>query len=495
MVPVDESLYLAIDQGSHASRAIIFDARGGIQARGRAGITTVEPRADWVEHDPNEVLAATRQAIQESVHTLGARIEQVRAVGLATQRSSIVCWDRDSGQALSNVISWRDRRAADWLANYQNAADRIHAITGLVLSPHYGASKLRWCLDHLPGVGGHRARGRLAMGPLSSFLTFQLCPDQPAVADPANASRTLLWDFRTRDWSPELLALFGVPIDCLPGSVPSRHDFGPIMLGGLRRPMTVVTGDQSAALFGFGTPLPETVYANLGTGAFLQQVVGREPVAAPGLLSSVVYQDDRQSVYVLEGTVNGAGSAILAMADELRMDIAYLQANSGRWLATVAEPPLFLNGIGGLGSPYWLADFPSSYVGAGDTAARIVAVMESIVFLLAVNLEEFAKFAPPPHRMMVSGGLAIVDPLCQRLADVTQLPVLRPPIREATARGLAFLLAERPAGWATDSSQSAFEPVANPAVRQRYRRWRQAMEQTVATERKNAAEPDRQRPL
>ena len=72
---------------------------------------------------------------------------------------------------------------------------------------------------------------RLALGPLSSFLAHRLAAGQPPLADPANASRTLLWDYRARDWSPELLKLFGVPTAGLPASVPSRHDFGTIALG------------------------------------------------------------------------------------------------------------------------------------------------------------------------------------------------------------------------------------------------------------------------
>lgn len=481
MANLGEPLYLTIDQGSHASRAIVFDAGGAVLARASAEIDTLHPRDEWVEHDPEALLDATSQVIQESARALGADVDRVQVAGLATQRSSIVCWDRDTGQPLSKVISWQDRRAADWLANFEHAADRVHAITGLVLSPHYGASKLRWCLDHLPEVAAARDANRLALGPLSSFLVHRLAAGQPPLADPANASRTLLWDYRAGDWSAELLELFGVPAASLPVSVPSRHDFGSISLDARQCPLTVVTGDQSAALFGFGEPMPETVYANLGTGAFLQQVVGGQPVAAPGLLSSVVYQDDQRSLYVLEGTVNGAGGALLVVADELGLSRDHMKAHSAQWLATVQDPPLFLNGVGGLGAPYWVADFPTRFVGDGDEAAKIVAVMESIVFLLTVNLEAFAQCAPQPRRMIVTGGLAAVDPLCQRLADLSGLQLTRPRLKEATARGLALLLAPRPASGAVETGQRDFMPAANPSLQQRYRRWRQAMADTIGT--------------
>ncbi len=479
MASVDEPLYLAIDQGSHASRAIVFDHQGGVLARAQAEIDTLRPRDDWVEHDPDALLDATRRVIADSARALGGDVERVQVAGLATQRSSIVCWDRDSGRPLCNVLSWQDRRAADWLADFEAAADRVHAITGLVLSPHYGASKLRWCLDNVPEVAAALDAKRLALGPLSSFLVHRLTDGQPPLADPANASRTLLWDYRARDWSPELLELFGVPEAALPMSVPSRHDFGTLALGAHQCPLTIVTGDQSAALFGFGEPATDTVYANLGTGAFLQQVVGGEPVAAAGLLSSVVYQDDQRSMYVLEGTVNGAGGALLAVADELGLDRDYMKAHSAQWLASVQDPPLFLNGVGGLGAPYWVPDFPTRFVGDGDDAAKIVAVMESIAFLLIVNLEAFAECAPQPRRLVVTGGLAAVDPLCQRLAELSGLPVTRPRIKEATARGLALLLSPGAATWTTAGGHSDFTPAANPALQQRYQRWQQVMVDTI----------------
>ncbi|MDJ0926583.1 MAG: FGGY family carbohydrate kinase [Gammaproteobacteria bacterium] len=470
-----QHLYLAIDQGSHASRAIVFDASGSIQARAKADIHTLKPLPGWVEHEPSELIGATRQVIDDIGVALGPGAKNIRAAGFATQRSSIACWNPGSGATLSPIISWQDRRAADWLRQFENREERVHEITGLVLSPHYGASKLRWCNDHIPEVATALDDQQLAYGPLSSFLTYSLCEEHPLTADPANASRTLLWDYRQRDWSDELLDLFGLSRSCLPASVPSRFDFGSLRVGNTIVPLSVVTGDQSAALFGFGAPTSDTVYVNLGTGAFIQQVVDGAPVFAPDLLSSVVYQDAERAVYVLEGTVNGAGSAIRAVAQELEMDQEYLEANSAAWLDTIEDPPLFLNGIGGLGAPFWVPDFPTRFVGKGDKAEKIAAVMESIVFLLTTNLEAFSEFAPRPERMLVTGGLANVDPLCQCLADLSGLPVSRPRIREATAKGLAYLLADRPDDWSAPSRPTDYSPATNLPLQQRYQRWQQEM--------------------
>ena len=106
----------------------------------------------------------------------------------------MACWDRNTGVALSPVISWQDRRNAEWLKQLEPRRDWIRARTGLVLTPHYGASKMRWCLDHLPAVRRAADANDLAMGPLASFIAFRLLSERPFVVDPANASRTQLWD-------------------------------------------------------------------------------------------------------------------------------------------------------------------------------------------------------------------------------------------------------------------------------------------------------------
>ena len=479
MTKSDGALYLAVDQGSHASRALVFNEQGDIQAHARKEITTLRPQPGWIEHDPEEILAAVRSSVREIERQLGKGAGRIECAGIATQRSSVVCWDRDTGQPLSNVISWQDRRAAEWLRGFEHASETVHAITGLVLSPHYGASKLRWCLDELDAVRDSFDQGRLAFGPLSSFLLQRLLDEPVPVADPANASRTLVWDYRQRDWSDELLDLFGLPLDALPKSVPSRYAHGALQIGAHDVPLELVTGDQSAALFGFGEPTPVTVHVNLGTGAFLQQVVGPEPIAVPGLLSSVVFQDQAQSLYVLEGTVNGAGSAILKITDELGMDREYMKANSAKWLDEVTDTPLFLNGVGGLGAPYWIANFPTRFVGDGDDREKISAVIESIVFLLAVNLEIFALHDPMPERLVVTGGLATIDPMCQRLADLTGLQVMRPQEQEATARGLAYLLANQPPHWLSAATQDGFNPRGSAPINKRYKNWRDAMQDAM----------------
>ncbi len=471
-----DRLYLCLDQGGHASRALVFDARGALQA-GAFREAGTRRAGDRVEQDPEELVVTLRQAIDEAVATLGGRADDIVAAGIATQRSSIACWDRRTGAALAPVLSWQDRRAHAWLERFSAHAGEIHRRTGLMLSAHYGASKLRWCLDHLPAVAAARRAGRLAMGPLASFLLFRLLGEKPLLADPANAARTLLWNIDAGEWDPWLLELFGIPPETLPRCVPTRHAFGTLRLNDRRIPLAVASGDQSAALFALGAPRPDSAYVNMGTGAFIQRVFERRPEAT-GLLAGLVYHDSSdRAVYVLEGTVNGADAALRWAGREWGLE--NIEAELPEWLARTGEVPVFLNGVSGLGAPFWVAEFPSRLIGDGAPWQKAVAVAESIVFLLQANLSIMQKTAPPVTRIIATGGLAWFDGLCRRLADLSGLPVYRPAEQEATARGTAYLLAGFPGDWPEERSGEPFTPQANPGLLRRYERWRAEMHRAL----------------
>lgn len=464
-----EPYTLSLDQGGHASRALVFDQDGKLRASAECRIRTRTQGRLKVEHPAAAMVDSLREAAEGALKRLPKRAE-VRAAALATQRSSIACWDRRTGRALSPVISWQDRRAARQVAALAPHTEEIRALTGLVLSPHYGASKLAWCLKHLKPVRQAERQGRLAAGPLASFIAANLLEERPCVADPVNGGRTQLLDVHQGEWSARLGQIFGVPLGVLPECVPNAYAFGHLAVGGRRLPLTVVTGDQPAALFALGKPRSDTAYVNIGTGAFVQR-----PIAAdvPGLLQSVIWRSARETFYALEGTVNGAGTAIQWCAARSRLPLAKVWRLLPEWLAAPGEPPLFLNGVGGLAAPFWRPLFRSRFIGRGGAPERMVAVVESVAFLLMENLALMRQGGTPIQRLVVTGGYANYDGLCQRLADLSGLPVARPELYEATALGAARLTGGITAPAA--ALEVSFTPAENGALRRRYGRWREAM--------------------
>lgn len=467
----DGGVFVAIDQGGHATRAVAFDAAGSRLASAFAGIETRRDALGHVEHDGEDLVASVRTALAGLASLVP--VGRWQAAGLAVQRSTIACWDRRTGAVLAPVISWQDRRQAGWLGRLAPSARRVHELTGLPLSPHYGASKLRWCLDHVAGVRAARDGRRLCAGPLASLLLHRLLEQRPVLSDEANASRTQLWSPVTRAWLPELLELFGLPAEILPGLAPTETAFGRLVAEGAGFPLVVCTGDQAAVPFAAGELDPEAVYVNLGTGAFALRRLDR-PAVAPPMLTSVLRSDRDTVDFVLEGTVNGAGSALDWYEHEEGLPAQRLLSSLEAAASTTADAPFFLNGIAGIGSPFWVPEFESRYVGDAEPAERFRAVAESIVFLLRANLDELVRHAGSPRRIVASGGLSRSGFLCRTLASLAGLPVHRLDDPEATARGLAFLVAGSPEGWRTPALD-VIEPARDPTLLDRYERWLELM--------------------
>ena len=472
-----KSLFLAIDQGGHASRAVVYNFEGDVVAISSVDLPAQHPQPHFVEHDAQDLLNSIWQSIEMVIEQLGERAKYIEAAGLATQRSNIVCWDKNTGEPLSPVISWQDTRAHHWLTELGLDNEDIHKTTGLFPSAHYGASKLRWCLDNLDPVKKALSEGRLCCGPMSSFIVFHLIANHPNLTDPVSASRTLLWHLHRKDWDQYLLDSFGIPREILPECVPTRYDYGDIQIGGHRIPLTIVTGDQSAAMYAYGPLQYSTAYVNIGTGAFVSRPSGYALTYARRLLTSVIYSNEQESHYVLEGTVNGAGSAIEWLQSEQPVDDLWQQLPG--WMDEIINPPLFLNGVSGLAAPYWLPEFETELDESAEPAANYVAVIESIVFLIHVNVQEMMKFASAPEQLQITGGLAKLDGLCQRLADLTRLPIYRPVECEATARGTAYLVADDPTHWPENEHGVWFKPKQNVVLDNRFLLWEQAMLQRM----------------
>lgn len=472
------ALYLCIDQGGHASRAIVFNHEGEIVSSAYCDVETEYPAKHYVELNARTILESINTSIKQVLINLGSEKKtQIVSAGLATQRSNIVCWNKETGKALSPVISWQDRRNTEWLEQVSDDNDYIHKTTGLFVSPHYGASKLRWCMDNISEVKKALAENKLAFGPMASFISFNLVEEKTFVVDPVNASRTQLWNLKKHNWDEKLLELFDIPLSALPTSVPSSYNYGHIEIDGLKIPLQLVTGDQSAAMYAYGKLQADTAYVNTGTGAFLSRSSGPLPLYSRRLLTSIIFQNKHkkniQNHYVLEGTINGAGSALEWLNKQYPDTNIYEYLSE--WLNEVETPPLFLNGVSGLAAPFWRPDFISKFNRKANLNEKTVAIIESIVFLLKACLDEMSKLASPPEQIQITGGLASQNGLNQRIADLSGLPVYRPTECEATARGVAYLLAGQPVHWPEQDAGEWFEPSDNPELKNRYGQWTETM--------------------
>ena len=458
-------LILAIDQGTHSTRAIVFDAGGRVVSMARQPVELLRLTRREIEQSPDEIRLSMHTVINTVLNDPVVDRSQIAVAGMATQRSSVLAWDRSSGIPLSPLLSWQDRRVAEALQTLMHHNQRIRELTGLHLSPHYGAGKLQWLLEHVAAVREAHAAGSLIMGPLAGFLLHHLTDSHDAVIDDANASRTLLWNLQQRNWDDTLLDLFAIPSGILPTCVPICTNYGLTRQSGI--PVTAVNGDQTAALYAHGTPPENTVLVNIGTGAFVLLPVN-DPAARPDCLLAGVSQSDKDAAsYYIEGTVNGGGAALQWAAG--KFNVSDMESRLPVWLEEIHNPTLFINTVGGLGAPWWQAGPEPHFLDADISAAEaMVAVIESIVFLVQANIEQIRLSNPAVDRIRISGGLSRLDGLCQRLASLSGLTIERPVEVEATARGIAWQAAGCPEGWSDTAAGKLFTPVDDKFLTERY---------------------------
>jgi glycerol kinase len=317
--------------------------------------------------------------------------------------------------------------------------------TGLVADPYFSATKLEWLLRD-SGVRRRAAQGELAAGTIESWLVAKLTNGRAHVTDHTNASRTLLYDLEARDWHPDLLELFGVPLEVLPTVVRSAEvvgDTDPIHLG-QRFPIAGLAGDQQSALFGQGCVSPGLAKNTYGTGAFLLVLAGeRVPSPPAGILATAACGAAGEPAYALEGSVFIAGAAIQWLRDGLGLLSDAAASEAAARAVTDTGGVHFVPAFVGLGTPYWEPNARGTITGLtrGTTRPHLIrAALESMAYSSAELLSAMASaehLTVPALR--VDGGASANDWLMQFQADVLGIPVERPDLIETTALGAAGL--------------------------------------------------------
>jgi glycerol kinase len=473
-------IVIAIDAGTTGVRSRAVDPDGGPVIASYREFPQYFPQPGWVEHDADEIWEAIRTTLIDVLDQVAGRhgAGAVAAIGITNQRETVVAWDRRTGQPHGRAIVWQDRRTAERCSQLAaaGALELVRATTGLVLDPYFSATKAEWMIQHrqVP-VDEH-----LAMGTVDSWILWKLTGGDVFATDPSNASRTMLFDLRSLDWSPELCALFGVPVSSLPIVRPSSGRFGTTsdrygVPAGI--PVSGIAGDQQAALFGQACFRPGAAKNTYGTGSFVLLNVGPEcPPPTEGMLTTVAWTlADGTVAYAMEGSIFVTGAAVQWLRDGLqiieRASDTEALASSVSDTGGVVVVPAFT----GLGSPWWDPYARGAVLGItrGTSRAHLArAVVESMAFQTRDVVDAMQQASGVALAdLRIDGGAAVMDLLGQFQADQIGVTVRRPADLETTALGAAYLAGLAEGIWPsldaiaeTWREDRAFEPAADRAV-------------------------------
>ncbi len=438
---------LAIDQGTTSTRAMVFTKSSKVVAKDQQEFVQIFPHDGWVEHNPEDIWDSTLSVCRNALSIADRAGYQVASIGITNQRETVLVWDRKTGSPIYNAIVWQDRRTAEQCRQLRRSGHEamVKDRTGLLLDPYFSATKLAWILDNTPNGRERAERGELLAGTIDTFLIWRLTGGRQHVTDATNASRTSLYNITDCCWDPDLLGLFSIPAQILPQVKNCVANFGTVEadLLGHTLPIGGVAGDQQAAAIGQGGFQQGDLKSTYGTGGFVLLNTGSKRLRSNHrLLSTVGYQLENKVSYALEGSIFVAGAAVQWLRDGLGVVehaadteamASKLGSNDGTYLV-----PAFT----GLGAPHWDPDARGALFGlTRDTSSAHLAraALESVVYQTSDLLVAMAGDGVSPTSLKVDGGMVANNWLCQFLADILNVPVLRPAVMETTALGAAYL--------------------------------------------------------
>ncbi len=485
---------LSIDQGTTGTTAVIVNERGRILSKVNLEFGQIFPKPGWVEHDPEEIWRSTLRSVAAALKESKVLGSDIAAIGITNQRETTLLWDRRTGKPVYNAIVWQDRRTADFCGylKQKNLEDFFHKRTGLFLDHYFSGTKIRWLLDHVPGLRKKAKKGDIAFGTVDSFLLWRLTGGKVHATDATNASRTLLMNLRTLKWDIDLCRALGVPKEILPEIRPNIGIFGctqnvPGLPDGI--PIAGMAGDQQAALFGQACFNAGEAKCTFGTGSFLLMNVGDQPVMSrSGCVSTVALHWGGRTSYALEGSAFVCGAAVQWLRDGLKIIQSSSEIEALARSVKDSGGVKVVPALTGLGAPYWnpMARGVICGLTRGSTKAHLArAALEGMALQNVEILNAMRKDVTRPIlSLKVDGGASANDLLMQIQADYLGARCVRPQTIETTAMGAAFMAGLGVGIWKTTSDikkiwrkDREFKPAMSSKSRaDRLKLWQKAVE-------------------
>lgn len=418
-------IILAIDQGSGSTKALAINLNGEVLAQHDVKISTAFAQPGWVEQDPEEIWQSVISASKAIT-----KDHKISAVGLSIQRESVLLWDRKTGNALSKIITWQDRRATDLAEKQAKNAAQVKRISGLELDPMFSALKAQWLFEN-----NDFEDTDLCIGTVDSWIAYKLGAGH--IIEIGSASRTQLLDLHTGQWSAELLSIFNISQSQLPRICASdeKHICTNMQALGLTNdvPLSGIMGDSHAALFAHQGWRAGSFKATFGTGTSLMGLSKTQP-------QTIAWQLGSEITRAVEANILSTGSTLVWLAE--------LLGTTPDELATLAPTSTqqveFVPAFNGLGAPWW--DRQATGVIAGLTrgsnrADLAAAALRSTATQINDVLEDFDNSNVEIATLYADGGGAKNKFLMQMLADMSGKKIRSSQLLELSAFGAAMVAA------------------------------------------------------
>ena len=436
--------FMGIDVATTGVKALLIDSTGIVLGTANTDQPLYTPHPLWSEQDPADWWNGAIQSIRQVLAQTGISGDQVQALGLTGQMHGLTLLDAQ-GTVLRPAILWNDQRTAAQCDEIRAkiGRQRLIEITGNDALTGFTAPKILWVRANEPDVYAKIAHILLP----KDYVRYKLTAD--FAVDRADGSGTILFDIRTRDWSPEVLQALDIPLAWLPKTFEGSAVTGTLTadaarLTGLKAGTPVVGGggDQAAQAVGVGAVEPGIIALTLGTSGVVFATTRGAYIEPEGRLHAFCHSvPDR---WHLMGVMLSAAGSLRWYRDTFAPGIEYdtLLAPAAN-LPIGCEGLLFLPYLTGERTPYPDPLARGSFTGitVRHTMAHFSrAVLEGVAFGLRDSFELIKSAGLSPIRQVrVSGGGARSPLWRQILADVFQSELVTINTTEGAAYGAALL--------------------------------------------------------
>jgi len=442
---------LSIDQGTSGTKVLVVDEHGKRCAKASQPLNTLYLQNGFVEQDPEEIFQNVLMAVRNGVadfESRGGRKEDIVACGISNQRETFVLWD-DKGKPLCNAVVWQCKRSIEicerWKATELESI--VKANTGLLRDPYFSGTKVVWLYENNDKVKAAIDAGNAHFGTIDTWLLHKLTGGESYFTDYTNASRTLFFNLKTRDWDKALLKGFGLERLRLPQLKPSSALFGRSRMEGLL-PSAIdiagMIGDSHAASFGEGCFTPGKAKATLGTGCSILMNTGELPRdSKSGMVTTICWSTGHKIHYALEGVIVTCGGTIEWLKNQLEL---FEDSRETEAMATAVPDNggvYLIPAFSGLGAPHWDMTSKASIKGLtfGSRKNHLVrAALESIAYQIKdVIVAMEADMGMALQQLMVDGGITSNQFVMQFLSDLLNKAVVVIDQPDVSALGAAYM--------------------------------------------------------
>ncbi|GGJ53896.1 xylulokinase [Deinococcus roseus] len=433
---------LGLDLGTSGARVLAVDASGQIIAEVIKTHPLYTPQPGWTEQNPLEWWQSSIDALKEVTEQLPEGTE-VLALGLSGQMHGMVALDAQ-GEVIRNALLWNDQRTG-------KAVEKLNAIigketfiarTGNPAITGFQLPKVIWLRDEEPE---NYRRVRHILLP-KDYISFKLTGTMRA--EPSDASGTNCFHLASKQWDEEILGALDIPVSYFPEVIASDEVVGKLSEEVAKQvglpagiPVVAGAGDNAAAATGLRISQDDihTGTLSLGSSGVIFAPLTEANPDPQGRVHLFCHAD---GAYNLLGVTLSAASSLQWLRDTLFPNHSFVQLTE---MAAQSQPGssgvTFKPYLAGERTPHLNPNLRASLSGlslASNASDIVRSVLEGVAYSLKDALNIIQPLTPL-KQVLATGGGSKSDLWVQILADVLEIPVLKPAYVQGAAYGAALL--------------------------------------------------------